>query len=177
MKKFSDTQRPSQSYNQTYAPPGHSGPFGRGRSTGQRIATIKNIPGGIMLEVSFPYDKTLIDAMTTSIPAKQRTWDNAHKVWYIWKQQFDVISHLLQKYCDEVLLLDFPAPEVAADNWTKLMLVEGAPMELVQAAYRILSKLHHPDHGGDVEKMKDINVAYKALMGEFATKDDEKNGD
>lgn len=164
MKKFTH-QGPS-------APPGSLGSFGRGSTTGKRIATIKNIPGGVMLEVQFPYNKELVNAMTTSIPSTQRNWDNMHKIWYIWKKNLEVISHLLQKYCDEVLLLDFPPLEVAADDWAKLYLLPGAPMELVQAAYRIMAKQHHPDRGGDPEKMKLINAAYKNLMGEFA-KDDQ----
>ena len=34
---------------------------------------------------------------------------------------------------------------------------------LIKKKYRDLSLQNHPDHGGDVEKMKDINVAYAVL--------------
>lgn len=35
--------------------------------------------------------------------------------------------------------------------------------DLIKKRYKTLSIKHHPDHGGDVEVMKDINVAYKIL--------------
>jgi hypothetical protein len=44
-----------------------------------------------------------------------------------------------------------------------LHLQPEAPFEVVQAAYRALSKLHHPDAGGDAERMQQINAAYWIL--------------
>lgn len=47
--------------------------------------------------------------------------------------------------------------------WNELFLVEGAPPQLVQAAYKQLAQLYHPDKGGDAERMKRINRAYDTL--------------
>jgi hypothetical protein len=44
-----------------------------------------------------------------------------------------------------------------------LNLTNDAPPELVAAAYRALAKLHHPDAGGDEERMKAINNAFEEL--------------
>jgi DnaJ-class molecular chaperone len=44
-----------------------------------------------------------------------------------------------------------------------LHLAYGAPREVVTAAYRALSRMHHPDKGGDAEVMKQINAAYSEL--------------
>lgn len=44
-----------------------------------------------------------------------------------------------------------------------LHLAPGAPWEVVQAAYRALAGLHHPDRGGDTAKMQAINRAYEDL--------------
>ena len=137
--------------------------------SGSRVATIKYIPGGLMLEVEFPYDESLLADMNASVQSKKRVWNPSAKVWYIAKDQFDKISHILGKHCDEVLLLDFPAPEVATTAWAKLYLISGAPMEVVQAVYRALAKLNHPDYGGDEDRMKEINIAYKAILGEELT--------
>lgn len=49
------------------------------------------------------------------------------------------------------------------DPYTVLGLLPGAPLALVKAAYRALATLHHPDVGGDTERMKQINAAYERL--------------
>jgi hypothetical protein len=51
-------------------------------------------------------------------------------------------------------------PKPAPDPFAALYLLPSAPVEVVKAAYRALATLHHPDHGGDVERMKAINAAY-----------------
>lgn len=39
----------------------------------------------------------------------------------------------------------------------------GAPPALVDAVYRQLAKLYHPDVGGDLRTMQQINEAYARL--------------
>jgi hypothetical protein len=41
----------------------------------------------------------------------------------------------------------------------------GASREEIRSAYRALAMQHHPDHGGSVEKMREINAAYAAIVG------------
>lgn len=45
-----------------------------------------------------------------------------------------------------------------------LYVMYDAPIEVIQAAYRALAKLHHPDFGGDPTRMMEINRAYAALV-------------
>lgn len=40
-----------------------------------------------------------------------------------------------------------------------------APPEVIDAAYKALAKLHHPDRGGDPERMKEITEAYREMKG------------
>lgn len=47
----------------------------------------------------------------------------------------------------------------AAAAYAALHLLPTAPPQVVHAAYRALSLIHHPDAGGDVERMKAINNA------------------
>jgi DnaJ-domain-containing protein 1 len=42
----------------------------------------------------------------------------------------------------------------------------GATREEIRSAYRRLATLHHPDHGGSVERMREINLAYHAVKGD-----------
>ncbi len=60
-----------------------------------------------------------------------------------------------------------PAPVQAlalAPAYRVLYLVEGAPIELVEAARRVLAKRYHPDAGGDEETMRAINAAADLLL-------------
>lgn len=44
-----------------------------------------------------------------------------------------------------------------------LDLSPGATWEDIRAAYRRLVKIHHPDHGGDPERLRQVNSAYDHL--------------
>lgn len=54
-------------------------------------------------------------------------------------------------------------PGVLWDPHAVLFLIPGAPIEVIRAAHRALASLHHPDRGGDVNKMVEINLAYDVL--------------
>jgi hypothetical protein len=56
-----------------------------------------------------------------------------------------------------------PKPK-AVDPYVTLHLLPSAPPEVVKAAYKALATLHHPDKpGGDGERMRVINAAYRRL--------------
>lgn len=46
-----------------------------------------------------------------------------------------------------------------------LQLEEGASSDEIRLQYRRLAMQHHPDRGGDTERLQQINEAYAALMG------------
>lgn len=49
-------------------------------------------------------------------------------------------------------------------NYCKILgLDPAAEPEVVRAAYRELAATHHPDRGGDAERMRQINEAYEQL--------------
>jgi hypothetical protein len=45
----------------------------------------------------------------------------------------------------------------------ELFLLPEAPLRVAKAVHKELVKVHHPDTGGDVEKMKRVNAAYDAI--------------
>lgn len=54
-----------------------------------------------------------------------------------------------------------------ADLWAELWLRPGAPREVIDAAYRALSRKYHPDTGvNDPMAQQRLNVAYKKLIKE-----------
>lgn len=56
--------------------------------------------------------------------------------------------------------LSLPAPS-GKTWWQTLGVPAGAHPEAVKAAYRRLAAEHHPDRGGNVERMSEINEAYR----------------
>ena len=49
-------------------------------------------------------------------------------------------------------------------DYSKLHLLDSAPIDVVKSAYRTLAKTHHPDKGGDSEYFKDISVSYENIL-------------
>jgi DnaJ-class molecular chaperone len=56
------------------------------------------------------------------------------------------------------------APSAPDGPWATLFLAPGAPPEVIKAVYRALSQKYHPDRGGDVAKMQEINAAMSELI-------------
>ncbi len=54
------------------------------------------------------------------------------------------------------------------DPFATLGLTDGATADEVRAARRRLAKQHHPDRGGDAERMRTLNVAAAAALARLA---------
>lgn len=55
-------------------------------------------------------------------------------------------------------------------DYDTLFLTADAPVEIVKAVYKKLSFMYHPDHGGDEEKLKEINAAYERIKAQRGIK-------
>jgi len=117
------------------------------------------------------YNRVFTEEIKNNISSKKRIWDQNSLKWFIVRDQFDKLCHLLEKHFDETLLLDFPEQQIASSAWGKLFLTKGAPLDVVRAVYKTLSLLYHPDRGGDTARMAEVNVAYKEILGELVNGD------
>ena len=167
MQKFQSQQR---------AGPSSSGYSPRASSHGRKIASLRYLPSGVFIQLEVPYNKQFNETLKTSLPSKKRIWDNNDKAWYIVKDQLDKLTYILDEYFDETILLDFPPMDISTGAYSKLYLIEGAPLEVIRASYKALAIKYHPDKGGDVERMSEINVAYKELLGEFTNGKESQDG-
>lgn len=126
-------------------------------------------PSGAV-ELTFPYRRELIEAIKTRIPSTYRAYDPDTKVW--------TVAGVLDWPHAAVGLLraHFPGAEVVGaarsepapirrhdPDYAALHLLPSAPAPVVEAAYRALSKLHHPDRGGDAVAMVGLNAAVERL--------------
>jgi CRISPR/Cas system endoribonuclease Cas6 (RAMP superfamily) len=141
-----------------------------------KIYVDKNHDGSYRLKISSP-DKDLfyeaIESLKSFFPAYLREYDPQTRRWII-SHDADLYSWL------EAAEINFDA-EVSWGNERKqpfahkqgapttdelfaaLHLLPSAPPEVIKAAYRALSMLHHPDLGGNEFEMKKLNLVYEKL--------------
>jgi len=91
-----------------------------------------------------------------SVPVNLRYYEDG--AWYVHKNHIEDVKQLGSAV---------PAPTFrrGSDDWSVLHLQPGAPVAIVDAVWRALAKIHHPDHGGDAETFKRINAAYQRIKG------------
>ena len=124
--------------------------------------------------------KSLIDALKNFVSPVYRRYEPATRKWVVgepatesfrgWlsyaRATFNArIEWIGEAYEDPEAEWTPPKPKPkAGDPYQTLHLLPSAPPEVVKAAYKALATLHHPDKpGGDGERMKVINDAYRRL--------------
>lgn len=55
------------------------------------------------------------------------------------------------------------APKQQKSPWEVLSIFPGSPLEIAEAAYKVRAKEVHPDRGGSIESMTEVNEAIKAI--------------
>jgi len=129
---------------------------------------------GNHVAISFPFDRTLVDRFKNDIPAHARTYVPETKTWLFESAYAARAVGLLTERFPDALVENAPGPHVATvsdyeSEYLTLFVIPAAPPEVVKAAYRALSKLYHPDKGGDTTTMQRINEAYSHLESRLAS--------
>jgi len=133
------------------------------------IPYIATLPDG-SVRLEFPYNAVFIRRLKDEVPAHARSYDPEAKAWFVDVPYAPRIIALFRRtFPDAHIDQDEPArPEPNRERgittmYGTLCLTAEAPPELVASAYRILAKLHHPDRGGNDERMRQINAAYRQI--------------
>ena len=124
----------------------------------------------------FPYSADLIEALKAEVPARHRSYDPTSKAWAVTEPNLaEQALALAAWFFPDVVVLD--GPQATRDPrplrrgdpaFQDLHLLPSAPPELIAAAYRTLSRLHHPDLGGSNAAMQRLNAALDALKARGA---------
>lgn len=132
-------------------------------------------PDGTLV-LRFPYDAYLVSQLKAMIPAHARTWDADHKWWTVAGVYRDTAIHLLLETFPSARIGDPPQPFASTSPagcacaqqpaCGALFIRPDAPGEVIDAAYKALARLNHPDRGGDTADMQRINQAHDALLQE-----------
>lgn len=118
--------------------------------------------------VRTPYDRAFVDAFKTVVPPSDRRWDSAEKVWKAAAAWADEVEDVVTEYFGpptvlepEVVVLEAPAQH---DAWSTMLRL--APDALLKNLYRQLVATHHPDRGGDPDRMVELNRAWAEISKE-----------
>ena len=120
-----------------------------------------------------PYIKSFVAKLKDRIPKEYRYWDGDEKVWVVNYSYEKELIALCDEYFSSIAKYGgkryLKSPTIkSSPKYDTLFLLPTAPKEVVIAAYRVLSRLYHPDINKDTnatEKMKAINVAFDEIMG------------
>jgi hypothetical protein len=126
---------------------------------------------GLSYRVTFPFDRIVVDAIKADVPAHSRTYDPDEKAWYIAVAYQRIIRQLLEAVFIEVEMdserrstcTPPPSDRAPRTEYTVLHLLPSAPPELVESAYKCLSRMHHPDAGGTTTTMQELNSAVATI--------------
>jgi hypothetical protein len=131
--------------------------------------------GTNLVEVVAPYSPELVSLLKTRIPSISRQWNPDTKSWSIAPRCASTLtlSTGLLGFDIEWLTTKGSASstkQAAGDaDLAKLYILQGAPKEVVQAAYRALALLYHPDRAGyeSTTRMQEVNRAYDNVKKKF----------
>ncbi len=119
--------------------------------------------------LTFPYSALLVADLKAHIPFRFRTYDGVTKTWTVSDAYATLaVDLLLEHYPDaETPRRSRAQPRSRAgsggNDFEILHLLPTAPREVVDASFRALAKLHHPDKGGDPAVMRRLAEAHDAL--------------
>ena len=127
-------------------------------------AKINHTPAGDVI-LKFPYSKSFIEELKYQIPRSYRTYDAGTKSWRIDRIYADEAVNLFYEYFPDAGGSYYTEQSAvpALPEWCSILhVLPSAPSQVVDAAYKALSKLYHPDTGNgsaDPTKMVQINQA------------------
>lgn len=123
------------------------------------------------VEVQFPFDRWVVEALKQRIPSTCRSYDPARKIWLVGVELADVAIEILDAAFDCVDVAQGsargsePTPIRKHDSeYSEMHLLPTAPGFVIEAVYRALAKASHPDLGGSTVDMQRLNAAYEALQ-------------
>lgn len=120
-------------------------------------------------EFRVPFDAGWVATVKGIVPPTYRDWDPAAKTWLIDPPYVRTIVDLTERVFGSASGPQHPHHSAPSDPFVTLHLLPSAPPELIDGAYRVLARLHHPDVGGTHEQMLALTAAHDALKARVAS--------
>src|SRR4030095_8438342 len=118
----------------------------------------------------------IIEALKAVIPAPYRTYDPDARYWKIfeghylreWLAALEYFDDIKVEWASAKRQYQAPPRQPRYDSresaFATLHLLPTAPPELVRCAHKTLALIHHPDRGGDLRTMQEINNAADVIL-------------
>lgn len=141
-------------------------------------------PGTNFCELVHPYDKRFVAFVSQGVKSLHRKFDPVTKRWSVYVGRLPQVVAAAYRFFDsvdyravppevQIKIVQFldkssdPIPMLSGSRRKTphevLFVAPNAPLEVIKAAYWALAQKYHPDHGGDVEKFREIDEAWKEL--------------
>ncbi len=122
--------------------------------------------------VTFPYSPVLVSIIKTTVPGYARTWNQTGKQWTVEALWAPILAAEIRRLGHTVIGLDDPPNPThgpgSTGGWARSVFQRVGPHR-APLAYRLLSRLCHPDHGGDHLLQVELNQAFGELSTERKT--------
>jgi hypothetical protein len=115
--------------------------------------------------VTFAYDPTVVDTIKSTVPAFLRSWNPVRREWRILEPVYAAeLARVLRGAGYTIVGLDPPHPTGRSDSagWARSVFARVGPAR-APLAYKLLSRVCHPDHGGDHQLQLELNQAFAEL--------------
>jgi hypothetical protein len=119
-----------------------------------------------------PYKPGFVRDIKRAIPSTHREFNPDQKQWVISIAFERELVRLCHQYFDDVTFIKNPSSPAIPEAFQVLWVLPGAPKPVVDAAYRALTRMHHPDRSDDPDataRMQQINLAYEQASKEVAS--------
>ncbi len=127
------------------------------------------------VEIEFPFNRGLVEALKTEIPSSHREWNPDRKVWIVASPWAHTAVVLLREFFPDAGRDPEPRPTPirrSDEAYQALHLLPSAPPCVIEAAYRALVREQHPDIKSAAERdsahehMIALNRAIEVLRAE-----------
>lgn len=133
--------------------------------------------------LSSSYNKDLVDALKSQIPASDRSMDSRTKIWTFTEKWLTPIQATIKLINAQLTLITRAQAEQARVGATGAGAGAGSssrrpidavivdfvkllPYDAAQSAYRKAAMLLHPDRGGSMESMSALNAVWERIQKE-----------
>lgn len=143
------------------------------------MATARIYANEDVVIIKAPFRADFVDDLKALLPRHKRYYNPEDKTWETHPEYLEEVIALARRYYTNVLVDEFEAfeaqeeeprskgkaePKAEPKNGDPWMAIKQfMTKDAYKSLFRLLAKEHHPDKGGDGEKMKAVNTLFEKL--------------